>query len=97
MLELVSLNSVCYVPLLLKKLRETSVNRYRYTGRFMNVHLSKKSLGDNKPSDKFTEVPAANITSDRLIRLLPGQNRFVNLADYCLIVPLSVNLTYRKS
>ena len=47
--------------------------------------------------DKFTEVPAANITSDRLIRLLPGQNRIVNLADYCLIVPLSVNLTYRKS
>lgn len=47
--------------------------------------------------DKFTEVPAANITSDRLIRLLPEQNRIVNLADYCLIVPLSVNLTYRKS
>lgn len=47
--------------------------------------------------DKFTEVPAANITSDRLIRLLPEQNRIVNLADYCLIVPLSVNLAYRKS
>ena len=47
--------------------------------------------------DKFTEVPAANITSDRLIRLLPRQNRIVNLTDYCLIVPPSVNLTYRKS
>ncbi|XP_027049985.1 trichohyalin-like [Pocillopora damicornis] len=56
MLELVSLSSVCYVPLLLKKLRETSVNHYRYTGRFMNVHLSKKSLGDNKPSDKYPEA-----------------------------------------
>ena len=56
MLELVSLSSVCYVPLLLKKLRETSVNHYRYTGRFMNVHLSKKSLGDNKPSDEYPEA-----------------------------------------
>ena len=61
--------------------------------KFCHLRLRKELI----IVDKFTEVPTANITSDRLIRLLPGQNRIVNLADYCLIVPLSVNLTYRKS
>lgn len=56
MLELVFFSSVCYVFFFLKKLIEIFVNYYRYMGRFMNVYLLKKLLGDNKLFDKYFEV-----------------------------------------